>query len=1071
MGEVYRARDGRLERDVAIKVLPEQVAGDRERRARFERETKLLAVLSHPNILTIFDVGVEGDTAYAVMELLEGETLRSRLSRGALSWQEAALTGIALADGLAAAHSRGVIHRDLKPENIFLLTDGRTKILDFGLARQTSTAGIGPETSAAANAETSVRTPLHTRAGAILGTLGYLSPEQVRGLAVDGRSDIFSLGCVVFEMVSGRRAFERATAADTLVAILSEAPPDIRELGFSIPGALAELISRCLEKSPERRIPSAHQVSSHLKAISSGLGAPISPAPAISLPPTNLPLQLTSFVGRKKQVEQVSSLLSRHRLVTLTGPAGAGKTRLALRVASELLPRYEHGAYFVDLAPLRDAEVVDSTIARTLGVEERPGEPVLGSLKAHLREKRVLLVLDNFEQILVSAPIAQEILRECAGVRILVTSREPLHLQGEQEFPVPPLAQSESVELFLHRAQAARPNFSLDAENAGVIADVCLRLEGLPLAIELAAARAKVLSPRDLLGRLDYRIGLLTSGAKDLPARQQTMRAAIAWSEELLRPEEKDLFRRLSIFLGGFDLEAAMKVGSRPKELDIDALEGVASLVDKSLLQVEESGGEESRYRMLEMIREFGLERLEDSGEGEAVREAHADFFLRLSESLEAELTGPKQTLLLDRLERDHDNFRAAFDWSSKSAPGVALRLAAALWRLWLVRGYFAEGRKWLSSVLSSAPSELEPEARAQALIGAGTLAHNQGDYQRAREAFEAALGLWRRLDRPSGIATTLNHLGWLAWRLGEFAQAQSLSEEALLLHRELGNEGGVATSLNNLAWVAHYQGEFSLAERLLEECLVLHRQRGDSRNIAFAQTNLAHALLREGEPARAAELLQEARGAFEQIGEKQLWAYATAILAEAAHDEGDYPRAEALSQESLFAFRRIGDEWGIAFTLNDLGRAARAQGDLARAAQLYRDSLSLSRQSGAKWPVARCLQSLGELAVSKGDLLGAKNDCRESLRLRREMKDKLGVAECLEALGAVAATTRRRCSAWLFGAAERIRHDAGAPLPRYERGARDSRISALRASLGDERFTRAWARGYGTALDKLLRG
>ncbi|HEV3474350.1 MAG TPA: adenylate/guanylate cyclase domain-containing protein, partial [Actinomycetota bacterium] len=430
------------------------------------------------------------------------------------------------------------------------------------------------------------------------------------------------------------------------------------------------------------------------------------PPKTLDARPNNLPTRLTRFIGRGPEIMAVEDLLENTRLLTLTGPGGTGKTRLSLQVASEMLPRFEDGAFFVDLSPITDPSLVATSIADAVGAKEEPGRSVGDTLQDHLRDKELLLVLDNFEQVTAATDVVQLLLNCAPRLKLLVTSRIVLHLSGEQEYPVPPLAlpdpahlpglealsQFEAVALFIDRARAVKPDFAVTNENAPAVAEICARLDGLPLAIELAAVRVKLLSPQSMLARLGQRLPLLTGGARDLPERQRTLRGAIEWSHDLLDDAKRSLFARLAVFQGGCTLEAAEAVCGT----DLDVLDGLASLVDESLLRRSETTDGELRFGMLETIREFAAERLAESGQQEKLRRRHAEWVMAFAEEAEPEIVGENQALWLDRTEREHDNIRAALRWANDHGEGeIALRTGASLWRFWQQRGHLREGRQW----------------------------------------------------------------------------------------------------------------------------------------------------------------------------------------------------------------------------------------------------------------------------------------------------------------------------------------------------------------------------------------
>jgi predicted ATPase len=545
--------------------------------------------------------------------LVEGKTLRELLVSGPLPMRKAIEIAAQVAEGLTKAHEAGIAHRDLKPENLMISHDGLLKILDFGLAKLGSPSGEGD-----------VCTTSHTPAGLVLGTVGYMSPEQASGDRLDFRSDQFSFGLVLYEMVTGKRAFQRRTAPETLVAILREEAEPIGIQNPDVPAPLCWAIERCLAKEPDRRYVSTRDLARELAAIRDRfLEKPVKRAEAR---PTNLPAQRTGFVGREKEVAAAKELLLRQdvRLVTVTGPGGIGKTRLAVQVASGLVEHFPGGTHFVSLSSISDPGLIASVIVKTLGIREVGGQSPLEILTENLQDSRrapILLVLDNFEHLIQAAPTVAQLLVMGPNLKIIVTSRAALHVYGEHEFPVPPLAlpdarsmppvdllQYPAVALFVQRAVAVKPDFEVNRENASAVTEICARLDGLPLAIELAAARVKVLSPSSMRTRLARRLQLLTGGARDLPQRQQTLRAAMDWSYDLLSAEEQKLFRRLSVFVGGCNLEGVEAVCDTKRDLDLDLLDGMASMVDKSLVQQVEQGKGESRFVMLETIREYALE-------------------------------------------------------------------------------------------------------------------------------------------------------------------------------------------------------------------------------------------------------------------------------------------------------------------------------------------------------------------------------------------------------------------------------------------------------------------------------
>ena len=554
------------------------------------------------------------------------------------------------------------------------------------------------------------------------------------------------------------------------------------------------------------------------------------PAPPSSQGPKhNLPAQTTHLIGREREIRAVREQLSKDnaRLLTLSGVGGTGKTRLALQAAADMMDEFEHGVFFVSLAALSDAALVLPTIAKTFDLRETAGLPLLEQLQDYLRDKQLLLVLDNFEQVIDAAPRVSELLTAAARLKVLVTSREALRLSGETDYPVPPLSlpdprrlpslaqlsQYEAVALFIERAVAVKPTFTVTNENAPAVAEICHRLDGLPLAIELAAARARVLPPERMLVELSHRLNFLTSGSRDVPTRQKTLRGAIDWSHDLLTTTERELFRRLGVFVGGCTLESIETVCNVEKDLSV--LETVESLVGKSLVKQTEAHGE-PRFVMLETIREYAGERLLAAGEEERVRERHREYYLALAEEAQAKLIGAEQTEWLQHLEDEHENLRAALNWSLVVAGSDGgLRLCGALQRFWATRGHLSEGRGWCARFLGRAEGEVRTPARAKALNTAGVLAQLQADYPVASTQHEEGLAIRRQLGDQSGIAASLNNLANVFAQRADYSSAKTLYEESLAIRRQLGDRSGIAASLDNLGAVAHAQGDFVSARTL----------------------------------------------------------------------------------------------------------------------------------------------------------------------------------------------------------------------------------------------------------------
>jgi predicted ATPase/Tfp pilus assembly protein PilF len=773
--------------------------------------------------------------------------------------------------------------------------------------------------------------------------------------------------------------------------------------------------------------------------------------------------------------------------VTLTGPGGIGKTRLALQVAADALDAFPDGAWLVDLAPVRDPGLVAAAIAALLGVREEAGRPLAESLAGYLRDRRLLLVLDNFEQVIEGAPLVAELLAAAPGLKVLATSRALLRLRGEHEVVVLPLALPErpegarmpepleiltqyaAVRLFIARAAEARPGFAVDNETAPAVAEICHRLDGLPLAIELAAARAKLFGPTALLLRLERRLPFLTGGARDLPARQRTLRDTIAWSHDLLSPEEQTLFRRLAVFAGGFTLEAAEAVCNPDGDLGLDVLDELIRLGEHSLLRQAEQSDGEPRFGMLETIREFALEQLAASGEESAVRAEHAAHYLALAEAAEPALRGPDQVAWLDRLEAEHANFRAALDWAEGAEGDLALRLANLLVLFWDVRGHLSEGRARLERVLarhSDAPTAL----RANALDRAGILAQSQGDPRHAVVRHEEALALRREIGEQRGLGGTLNNLAVVVRDQGDPARAEALFAESLALFRQAGDDSRVAYVLHNLAGLGRDRGDIDRAAALYEESLALKRRAGDQRGIATTLNDLALVAEDQGDYAKATLLLEESLELKRLLGDR--WGVASSLtnLGNVALYTGDPDRAAALYEESLALWRELGNRWGIAFALNSLGLAARERGDATGAEGLFGEALDIRRELGTPRDIAISLRNLGDLARQQGHPERAAALLRASLALFRTPADRDMLVGCLEAVADLAIGGGRPREATRLAAAAARESGVGGTPPTLGGQAKDEqRLATLRDRLGDAAFDHEWEAGGALTLEQAV--
>ncbi len=1048
MGTVYRAYDTLLDRAVAVKVVSNSTLGT-EGRARLLREARAAAKLNHPNILAVHDAGEVDGLPFIVMELIEGQTLREH-ARPTIG--ETIEIAQQICAALDHAHAKGIIHRDLKPENVMLVEDPhpllpsplrpavpplrghgkgegwgvRVKLMDFGLAFSLSASRF-------------------TQDNMLVGTMAYLAPELIEGKPASPASDLYALGAMLYELTAGCLPFASEDLATLLAQHLHVPVSPVSTHNQEIMPALDLLIMRLLAKQPEQRPASAQEVQQILFGISAGEAVV---QPAAEIPRNNLPAQLTSFIGREKDIAEVKQLLSASRLVTLIGSGGAGKTRLSIQAAAEVLNNYQDGVWFVELAALTDPALIPQTVAVVLDLREEAGRLILAVLTDYLRAKTTLIILDNCEHLIEGcAQFANALLRAAPQVKFLASSREPLNIGGEATYGVPSLAapdpqrlppletltQYEAVRLFAERAKAALPSFEVSDANAPAVAQICYRLDGIPLALELAAARVRGLKVEQIAQRLSDRFRLLASGSRTALPHHQTLRALIDWSYDLLTEQERILFRRLSVFAGGWTIEAAEAVGTGDGLETFEVLDALLHLVDKSLINMDEQSAE-TRYHMLETIRQYAQAKLSESSEIELIRHRHLNFFCELAETIEPKWFSANREPALDRLTVEHDNLRAALGWAAEHGkPEIELRLAGALFWFWYHCGDLIEGHRWLEEALLHASVDVPVAVRAKALLGSGHLAFYSGSLDAARIRLEESARLWRDLGNQRYLAYTLIWLETTAGQQGDCNLVRPGFEESIALFRTVGDEWGLAVATMYLG-IQETKG---------------HTEPRDE----------AHGYL----------LLEESETAFRRLGDQWQLSAALYYLGMTDQNAKNVAMAQSRLEESLMILRQVGDKLRIADISDSLGDIARAEGNFQRAAALYTESLARRRDLGGSQ--GYLLSKLGYVSLALDDLKQALAFLRESLQIALQRNETTSIPTVLTGIAGIAyAEGNAERSMRLLVAVKRLMETIKQPkLELYEQTIYDRNFADASAQLGETIFNAVWTEGSAMTMEQAV--
>ena len=762
----------------------------------------------------------------------------------------------------------------------------------------------------------------------------------------------------------------------------------------------------------ERRLKDVILPIRLFQVVGAGLREDFPPLETLDARPNNLPVQLTSFIGRETEMKHVKEALKLSRLVTLTSAGGSGKTRLALQTGAEVIDEFEQGVWFVDLAALSDPALLTSTIIDALGIKEESKKTTEDTLIEFLKGKEILILLDNCEQLIhACANLAERLLSSCPKLKIIATSREALNCEGEMTYRIPPLAvpdpksndtpeqltQYESVRLFIERALTVNSNFRVNNENAPALAEICSRLDGIPLAIELAAARIKILSVVKIYERLDDRFSLLTGGKRTALPRQQTLRALIDWSYDLLSEEEKILWCRLSVFSGGWTLDAAEEICSDEmisKSLILDLL---SQLIEKSVIIFDESKG---RYRILESLREYGIEKLKNSQE---ISLRHLNYYLRLSENAEPELRGENARFWLDIIDADHSNFISAIDWSvSNEMADKGAVIAGALGEFWSTKGHYSTGIRLNENILRSS-CLYGNSAKVKLLIWLCVYKYNQGEYEQVRKFSEECLNLSKGIGDKKGIAESLHNLGKVAELKGNYELARSYFEESLELKKEIKDKIGIADSLQSLGNLLTNQGDYELAKKYFGESFEIKKEVGDKRGMASNMNSMGCIATYQGNYEQAKKYHEESLAFNKDIGSKIGAAISMGNLGLISFNQGDYELARKYYEESLTIRKELGNKKGIAIYLHNLGGVVYTQGDFEQAKKYFEESLAVRKEIGDRIGMADSMNNLGGVMYTQGDFEQAKIYFEESLTVRKEIGDKSGMADSMNNLGSIA--------------------------------------------------------------------
>jgi len=1061
MGTVYEAYDLLLDRVVAAKLLVSKSLGT-EGKNRLLSEARAVAQLNHPNIVSVFDAGEAYDLPYVVMEYIHGESLHAQPPK---STEEIIKVALQICDALEEAHNHGIVHRDLKPENVIMTENGLAKLTDFGLARSLASRMSQEES--------------------LTGTVFYISPEQALGKPLDGRTDLYALGVMLYEFTAGRLPFQADDPLAVITQHIHEEPVHPSQYAPDISTYFEEIILKLLAKNPDDRFGSAAETRSALENLHENHSDWTTRKHH-----HNIPLDLTSFIGREKEVADVRRIISENRMLTLTGVGGTGKTRLALTAAREIVDSFADGVWLVELSTIFDTGQVLRAIATALDVREKTNKPLLETLIETIHDRFILLILDNCEHLLnACASFAGRLLTACPNLKLLATSREALGLPGEMTYHVPSLRLPdleshsddnelwavESMRLFHDRAVSVKPDFNPDAAQTQAVAKICSRLDGIPLAIELAAARVRALPVEEIAKRLSDRFRLLTGGNRSAIPRQQTLQALVDWSYELLTEDEKILLRRLSVFIGGCTLDAAEYVCSDGGIKKVEILDLIARLVDKSLLNYSEENGT-ARYDMLETIRQYAREKLIQAGEIEFSRRKHLAYYADFTAEVAPQLWQANQKAWMDQLEEEHDNLRAGLEWSLCENCGedllmMGMRIAAAVSYFWLVRGHWSEAWDWMKELLEAPGSaEMKNEVKTQLLYSAGFLVKDLGDVNIAKDLFSQALKESRTMQDQRSQAFALLGMGEIALNVHSIPEAETHIDQALTIFRTLNDETGILLALADKGGTAADRQEYNKAKEYYRENIKICREIGHELGVAGSLVALGSIETYFGDREQGRVYLQEGLAIFRKSGDKSGIANVLSAMGLSELYSEDMDHSKEHYEEALKITRELRSGPGIGTALIALGEIARAQSDYTAARNYYEEAMHINEHLGQMGIVTIVAHNLGYVARQQGEFEKALEFFRRSLSLSIKRDQRRFIYFCLNGIASVLVDMgQAETAARFFGFAENMGLNGHFDLDPVDRWEVNQSLKKLDQALNKKEKAHFWAEGKAMQLEEIL--